>query len=667
MMQQLDVMNLGGENFIIDETEKNENVEQVYGSDINSTIAHYAKVIAKNPTFEKVILSLILFNAAWIGVDVDWNEGEHRGIIPSSVFMVMENLFCIGFTLEIILRWLTYEDKILFFRDPQAKKSNIFDLFLVTMMILEVWCLGSLSDDTHLNQFMLLRLLRLMRLLRISRIFRMVPELGIVVKSLKRAARSVSSTLVLEVGIMYIFGVILTQWTNGHENPCYDGLIDDECFLKELFGSIPKSLVTLMQILVFDDTFSIIRPILVDDWYMGLFLMLFIVLGSWTVLNMLIGIICEIICTGTAEEKMRILELRVKEIFALIDTDGSGTVSRKEFNTNGGHNQLIKLGISRDIVQNAFDFLDCDGSGNFDVSEFMTVIFKLLNPPQSQDIVNINQQLSQIATHMNIQAFNISSSKTSSKRFSKTPGQSGENVWAPHEPPDPETPGLSGENAWAPPVPPDAGIPDAIVEDVEDDPARYGPDVNRKYEPDGASADDLRVTANGNDSGFSGHTPKGSMDSNRIGQNGQNDCSNHPFAPELPSKCQEIEVVDLPLDHMAVLNAHQQAQAQDIFEKLQQLCDSTQKVEEALKLLHETKLQGSSSSTDAEKVDCVLRKAGLDDLPTGDKTEAESLLKQYIALDHQDYPARHIAGPQGSSSKNYSPAESPAWSKREKE
>lgn len=285
-----------------------------------------------------------------------------------------------------------------FFTDPKQKKWNVFDLALVMLMIMECWILAAVKTNANLNQ---LALLRLLRLLRISRIFRMVPELGMMVKSMAAAARSVSSTLVLQVGIMYVFAIIFTQWAKAHDDPCFEKTEDGQCMATVFFGSIWKSLVTLMQILVFDDTFAVIRPVLHDSWFIGVLLMLFIVIASWTVLNMLIGIICEIVSTTTSDEKMKILESRVRDVFNSIDTDGSGTVTRQEFD-EAAIQQLVKLGIDHELVHNAFNIIDVDGSGSFDVSEFLTMIFKLLNPPQSQDIQALHQKLHQLSQSMRV-------------------------------------------------------------------------------------------------------------------------------------------------------------------------------------------------------------------------------------------------------------------------
>eukprot|EP00746_Dinoflagellata_sp_MGD_P005889 gnl/MRDRNA2_/MRDRNA2_111418_c0_seq1.p1 gnl/MRDRNA2_/MRDRNA2_111418_c0~~gnl/MRDRNA2_/MRDRNA2_111418_c0_seq1.p1 ORF type:complete len:622 (+),score=111.43 gnl/MRDRNA2_/MRDRNA2_111418_c0_seq1:130-1995(+) len=561
-----------------------------------------ARAVIKSPAFEKAVLFLIVTNAAWIGVDVDWNEGPEGALAPM-VFTIVESAFCCLFTLEIILRMLTYTSKIRFFKDPAHWKSNVFDLFLVLLMILEAWILQAFSSGTNLHQFSLIRLLRLMRLLRITRIISIVPELGMMVKSLKDAARSVTSTLILEIGIMYIVGVIFTQWAKEHANPCFPEMDEGACFLHEYFGSIAKSLVTLLQILVFDNTFIIIRPILSDSWYMGCLLILFMVVGSWTVLNMLIGIICEIICTGTAEEKMKILEHRVMEVFSCIDLDGSGTVSRDEFNRHGVQQQLIKLGISGDIVRNAFDILDCDDSGYFESKDFMSMVFKLLNPPQSQDIQVLNQKLSEIAAQMNIQAF----AAHSSKRLA--------------------VPSLSGASSHVAPceeviVCPQSGnskSSTAVDHDLRTLASQYSSDSNAEFQNQTCFASAQVKGGHEVDCDMKAHASAPAQNTQAcqdIGTDGY-----HPFAPQDDSTDSDVFVADTPPDQVMEISVSQRkAQSQEIYERLQQLVDSAEKVEEALELVHGRILWESS---DVVKIDF------------GDK-EAKGLGGQYTSLQNRN-------------------------------
>merc|ERR1719393_1037636 len=62
----------------------------------------------------------------------------------------------------------------------------------------------------------ILRLLRLLRLTRMARLMRSVPELLTLIKGMVAATRSVSSTLVLMLILMYVFGIVFTQAFKEH-------------------------------------------------------------------------------------------------------------------------------------------------------------------------------------------------------------------------------------------------------------------------------------------------------------------------------------------------------------------------------------------------------------------------------------------------------------------
>lgn len=110
------------------------------------------------------------------------------------------------------------------------------------------------------------------------------------------------------------------------------------------------------------------------------------------------------------------LAQRVSEVFSVLDADRSGIVTNEEFNREGMMQQLEKLGINKSILKNAFDMLDEDGSGSLDVVEFQRMIFKFLNPPQSQDIQALEYRIKKISQKLNHMAchFDISIPKTKS-------------------------------------------------------------------------------------------------------------------------------------------------------------------------------------------------------------------------------------------------------------
>lgn len=214
-----------------------------------------------------------------------------------------------------------------------------------------------------------------------------------------------------------MFAIVLTQWAKSETRR--DKCVDEICF-DTYFGTIGKSLLSLLQILVYDDTFALIRPTIEETWYMGAFLILFICIGSFTVLNMLIGVICEIVGVTTSKEKEAILRARVGEVFAQLDADSNGSVSQEEF-TVTAHSQLAKLGIEPGLVKSAFDIIDVDNNGKLELDEFIQMIFKLLHPPEAQDLLKIHQKLDRISDSVGVSGDILGSSSSSPKPSTMTP------------------------------------------------------------------------------------------------------------------------------------------------------------------------------------------------------------------------------------------------------
>lgn len=366
----------------------------VSGNELISQTGFCGKLYER-PSFGHGSLLLILVNAVWIGIDTDLADDPTK-LHPDTLFWGNQ-LFCVLFTAEILVRFFAYRKCKDFFKDPVMYKWNLFDGILVALMIFEDWVLafifsGSSSGAAALPPEM--GILRLLRLLRLSRVFRMVPELGMMVQSMVAAARSVSSTMVLLVMLMYVYAIILTQWLKGSEERREK--VIDEIDLNEHFGSILKCMLTLTQVLVFDDTFSLIRAQLKETWAIGLMMLLFILVGAFTVLNMLIGVICEIVSETKAQEQEKRLRQKARAVFESIDADGNGTLSPEEISNPATFQKLEKLGIDAEVLTAVFQFFDTDDSGDISYTEFIEMIFKLIHPPETQDVLSIQRGVSRV-------------------------------------------------------------------------------------------------------------------------------------------------------------------------------------------------------------------------------------------------------------------------------
>merc|ERR1719313_529981 len=137
-------------------------------------------------------------------------------------------------------------------------------------------------------------------------------------------------------------------------------------------------------------------------------LILFMVITGFTLINMLLGVICEIVKESTEDERQKILTAKVEEVFRQMDADGSGSVSKEEFEDPATVRVLNKMGIDKAILEQAMDIMGVDEKGGFSCQELMILIFKLLRPPESQDVLMIHSKLDKML--INLEAQNEASS-----------------------------------------------------------------------------------------------------------------------------------------------------------------------------------------------------------------------------------------------------------------
>ena len=174
------------------------------------------------------------------------------------------------FVVEILLKLFTYRWH--FFRDPW----NVFDLTIVTIALLPAT--GPLA------------VLRALRILRVLRLVSMLPRLRFVVESLLRAVPGISAIAGLLLIIFYVFSVMATK------------LFGDQHV--EWFGTIGASMYTLFQIMTLESwSMGIVRPVMETHPYAWLFFIPFILIATFTVLNLFIAIIVDAMQTMTDDSQ----------------------------------------------------------------------------------------------------------------------------------------------------------------------------------------------------------------------------------------------------------------------------------------------------------------------------------------------------------------------------
>merc|ERR1712007_345171 len=117
-----------------------------------------------------------------------------------------------------------------------------------------------------------------------------MPELMIMVKGMVAGTRSVCTTLVLLVGVIYVFALIFRQLTAGEE------------IGNQYFSSVPKAMLSLFLRGVIPDMSAFIEDVGSNHLAFGFLIVAFVLLATLMVLNMLIGVLVEVVdVLGLAE------------------------------------------------------------------------------------------------------------------------------------------------------------------------------------------------------------------------------------------------------------------------------------------------------------------------------------------------------------------------------
>lgn len=212
-----------------------------------------ARFLAR-PRVQHGILALILINAVTLGLETSPALMARHG----EVILALDKAILAVFVAEIALRLFVH--RLSFFRDPWS----VFDFLVVGIALVPAT-----------GQFSVLRALRVLRVLRILTI---VPSMRRVVGALLGAIPGLASIGLVLLLIYYVFAVIATNLFA----PAFP----------EWFGHLGRSFYTLFQIMTLESwSMGVARPVMEQFPYAWAFFISFILIATFTMLNLFIAII----------------------------------------------------------------------------------------------------------------------------------------------------------------------------------------------------------------------------------------------------------------------------------------------------------------------------------------------------------------------------------------
>ncbi len=213
--------------------------------------------IAESGLFQGFIFVVIVANAITLGLQTYDGIEESAG----EFLDLLDAIFLGIFVVELAIRITAFgRHPQNFFRDGW----NVFDFIVIGAAFLP----GVRENAT---------LLRIVRLLRVVRLVSILPDLRIVLKAMAHSVPPIGGLAILTVLLMYVYGMI--GWILFHEE------------LPNQWGTIGESMLNLFIVLTLETWPSLLRDGMEVHPWSWIYFVSYVLLASFLVINMLIGIV----------------------------------------------------------------------------------------------------------------------------------------------------------------------------------------------------------------------------------------------------------------------------------------------------------------------------------------------------------------------------------------
>ncbi len=224
--------------------------------------------LRNNKVFELFVVSIIILSAVLIGAKTYSIPATFISLIKWLDFLVT-----IIFLFEISIRFIAEENKKRFFHNGW----NVFDTLIVVVSLIPI-------QDSEMALIG-----RLVRIFRVLRMISIIPELRMLLTSLLRALPQLGYVLLLMFIIFYIYAAVGSTFF-AKVNPV-------------LWGDIAISLLTLFRVMTFEDWTDVMYETMEVYPLSWIFYLTFIFLTAFAFLNMVIGIVVNVLEDEHAKER----------------------------------------------------------------------------------------------------------------------------------------------------------------------------------------------------------------------------------------------------------------------------------------------------------------------------------------------------------------------------
>jgi len=238
--------------------------------------------VVDRPAVQNFILGVILFNAAILGLETSKPAMEMAGPLIVTLDQICLAIFVVEIAAKLTARGFG------FFK----RGWNVFDFVIVGISLIPA-AQG-------------LSVLRALRILRLLRVLSVTPSLRRVVEGLMSALPGMGSVFLLTGLIFYIAAVMATKLFGAT--------------FPEWFGTLGLSAYSLFQIMTLESwSMGIVRPVMEVYPYAWAFFVPFILVTTFAVVNLVVGLIVNSMQDAHHEEDVEKTDSYRDEVMARLD------------------------------------------------------------------------------------------------------------------------------------------------------------------------------------------------------------------------------------------------------------------------------------------------------------------------------------------------------------
>jgi len=346
--------------------------------------ANLQRSFVEQPAFDIAISSAIILNCIVMGLEIDLAEQS-----PDYVWTILENVFCITWIAEMLLK--QYCLRCGYFKDLW----NYLDMFLVFLAIYDSWIAPFAASTSDLGYLRVVRMLRLLRLVRLFKVMKMSRNLWLLVQGFIESFSTLCWVSFLILFVIYAYSCLFRILVDCGK----DYATWNDCSM--LFGTMPKAMFTLFQMLTLESwSMLIARPLIEVNPALFVAIISFLLLTTFGLLNIIVGVVVENtlsvakqnmdLQTKRAERQLfKELEL-LRTVFEEADVDGSGTMDKREFseicNTISVRRALQRMGVPLDQSETLFDIIDSNKTGEVTFPDFVEGVKNVRGVPTNLDM-----------------------------------------------------------------------------------------------------------------------------------------------------------------------------------------------------------------------------------------------------------------------------------------